>query len=253
MGTSGSSKGPKNSSPLVPPGVDDEPGKPLPEPEGQRFRGFRTEFGRAVAGGGKATLALALGKYARDATHGSTVGPRRFGSAYSTGAVLGETLANIAAGGTGQGPSGVDFSALRGQPVNIAAQEIARALAPDNIDADHITVAIQEAITEVLPDAGVFDPSLLTPDSLIQIMVEFFSRILFIEITNAAGDAWNHAPDATHATQTEADLLELIRVVVDKHFGPRMAQGFNGASRDEFRKLERAAMDEVWREWERQA
>ena len=48
MGTSGSSKGPKNSSPLVPAGVDDEPGKPLPEPEGQRFRGFRTEFGERL-------------------------------------------------------------------------------------------------------------------------------------------------------------------------------------------------------------
>lgn len=105
----------------------------------------------------------------------------------------------------------------------------------------------------MLPEAGVFDPSLLTPDSLVQIMVEFFSRILFIEITNAAGDAWNHAPDATHATQTEADLLELIRVVVDKHFGPRVAQGLAGATREEFRKLERAAMDEVWREWESQA
>lgn len=250
MGTSGSSKGAKNSSPLVPPGVDDEPGKPLPEPEGQRFRGFRTEFGRAVADGGTAGLSSALGRYARDATLGATVGPRRFGAAYTSGATLGQTLANIGAGGTGQGPSGVDFSSLIGQPVNVAAQEIARALAPENIDADHITVAIQEAITEVLPEAGVFDPSLLTPDALVQIMVEFFSRILFIEITSAAGDAWNHAPDATHATQTEADLLELIRVVVDKHFGPRVAQGLAGATRQEFRALERAAMDEVWREWE---
>jgi hypothetical protein len=253
MGTSGSSKGPKNSSPLVPPGVDDEPGKPLPEPEGQRFRGFRTEFGRAVTAGGTATLSSALAKYARDATLGSSVGPRRFGAAYSSGAALAETLANIGAGGTGQGPSGVDFSALTGQPINIAAQEIARALAPDNIDADHITAAIQEAITEVLPEAGVFDPALLTIDAMVQIMVEFFSRILFIEITNAAGDAWNHAPDAAHATQTEADLLELIRVVVDKHFGPRVAQGLSGATRAEFHKLERAAMDEVWREWENNA
>ncbi|MBS0247542.1 MAG: hypothetical protein JSR61_13065 [Proteobacteria bacterium] len=253
MGTSGSSKGPKNSSPLVPPGVDDEPGKPLPEPEGQRFRGFRTEFGRAVAGGGTANLTSALGKYAREATLGSAVGPRRFGAAYSSGAALADTLSNIAAGGTGQAPSGVDLSGLVGQPVNIAAQEIARALAPDNIDADSITAAIQEAITEVLPEAGVFDPSLLTPDALVHIMVEFFSRILFIEITNVAGDAWNHAPDAAHATQTEAALLELIRVVVDKHFGPRIAQGLNGATREEFHKLERAAMNEVWREWEDQA
>ncbi len=250
MGTSGSSKGPNSSSPLVPPGVDDEPGKPLPEPEGQRFRGFRTEFGRAAAGGGKAALASALGKYARDATYGSAVGPRRFGPAYRSGAALAETLTNLAGGGTGVAASGVDLSGLTGQPINVAAQEIARALAPDNADADQVTAAIQEAIIEVLPDAGVFDPSLLTPDAMIQILVEFFSRILFMEVTNTAGDAWNKAPDAQHATQTEGDLLELIRVVVDKYFSPRIAQGLAGANREEFRKLERQAMDEVWRAWE---
>jgi hypothetical protein len=251
MGTSGSSKGPKSSSPLVPPGVDDEPDKPLPEPEGQRFRGFRTEFGRAAAGEGRAALTSALGKYARDATYGRSVGPRRFGSAYQSGAALAETLSNLAAGGTAEAASGVDLSGLAGQRVELAAQEIARALAPDTIDSDQITAAIQEAITEVLPDAGVFDPSLFTPDTLVQILVEYFSRILFLEITDVAGDAWNKAPDAQHATQTEADLLELIRVVVDKHFAPRIAQGLGKVNREEFRKLERAAMDEVWGEWER--
>lgn len=250
MGTSGSSKGPKSSSPLVPPGVDDEPGKPLPQPEGQRFRGFRTEFGRA-AGGGTAALSSALGKYARDATYGSSVGPRRFGSAYQSGAVLADALRSLAGGGTAEAATGVDLSGLAGQPIHVAAQEIARALAPDTIDADQITTAIQEAITEVLPEAGVFDPALLTSDALVQIFVEYFSRILFLEITDVAGDAWNKAPDAQHATQTEADLLELIRVVVDKHFSPRIAQGLTTASREEFRRLERAAMDEVWREWER--
>lgn len=250
MGTSGSSKGPKSSSPLVPPGVDDEPGKPLPEPEGQRFRGFRTEFGRAAAGGGKDVLNAALGKYARDATQGSAIGPRRFGPAYSSGAALADALKNFAQGGPGLAPGGLDLTSLEGQPVNVAAQEIARALAPEGADADEVTAAIQEAITEVLPEAGVFDPSLLTPDALVQIMVEFFSRILFMEITATAGDAWNKAPDQQHATQTEADLLELIRVVVDKHFSPRLAQGLKNANREQFRKLERQAMDEVWREWE---
>lgn len=250
MGTSGSSKGPKSTSPLVPPGVDDEPGKPLPPPEGQRFRGFRTEFGRAAAGGGKEALNSALGKYARDATQGSAIGPRRFGPAYRSGAALADTLRDLAQGGSGLAPGGVDFSSLQGQPVNVAAQEIARALAPEGADADEVSAAIQEAITEVLPEAGVFDPSLLTPDTLVQIMVEFFSRILFMEITATAGDAWNKAPDAQQATQTEADLLELIRVVVDKHFSSRLAQGLANANREEFRRLERQAMDEVWREWE---
>lgn len=250
MGTSSSSKGPGSKSPLVPPHADADPQKPLPEPEGQRFRGFRTEFGRAAAGGGVATLKSALGKYARDATQGAAVGPRRFGPAYTSGATLAQALAELGAGGSGQTATGVDLSRLVGQPLDVAAQEIARALAPANADADQITAAIQEALAEALPDAELFDPASISADQLVQILVEFFSRILFQEITSTAGDAWNKAPDAQHATQTEADLLELVRVIVDKHMSPRFAQGLKNLSRDQIAALERAAIDEVWREWE---
>lgn len=102
----------------------------------------------------------------------------------------------------------------------------------------------------MLPEAEVFDPTTLTSDQLVQILVEFFSRILFQEITNTAGDAWNKAPDAQHTTQTEADLLELIRVVVDMHFSPRLTERLGKATRAEFKRLERAAMDEIWQGWE---
>jgi hypothetical protein len=57
-------------------------------------------------------------------------------------------------------------------------------------------------------------------DHLVQILAEFFSRILFQEITTTAGDAWNKALSAQHAAQTEVDLLELVRVVVGKHLSP---------------------------------
>jgi hypothetical protein len=156
----------------------------------------------------------------------------------------------LGSGGSGQNATGIDLSRLIGQPLNVAAQEIALALAPANADADQITAAIQEALAEALPDAELFDPTAITGDQLIQILVEFFSRILFQEITSTAGDAWNKAPDAQHATQTEADLLELVRVIVDKHLSPRLVQGLQNLSRDQIAALERAAVDEIWREWE---
>ncbi len=53
-------------------------------------------------------------------------------------------------------------------------------------------------------------------NQLVQILVEFFSRILFQEITTTAGDARNKALSAQHAAQTEVDLLELVCVVVGK-------------------------------------
>ena len=264
MGTSASSKGPKSNSPLVPPWADADDGAPLPEPEGQRFRGFRTEFGRAIGGaagtgsaggsGGAASgafLRSALGKYAREATGGSSVGPRRFGPAYAAGANLAQTIAELRSGGTGEDAAGVDLSELVGRPLDFAAQEIARALAPENEDADQVTAAIQEAMAEALPGVEVFDPASIKMDQIVQLLVEFFSRILFQEITNVAGDAWNKSPDAEMTTQTEAALLELVRVVVDKHLSPRLAAGNIGSlTRTQIAALERAAIEEVWREWE---
>jgi hypothetical protein len=250
MGTSASGKGPKSNSPLVPKHADANPNLPLPDPEGQRFRGFRTEFGRVAAGTSGASLRSAIRAYAREATGGSTYGPRRFGPAYTVGASLTEALTDLRGGGTGEQATGVDLSRLRGQPIDYAAQELARALAPPNADAELVAAAIQEAVAEALPEAEVFDPATISNDELIHLLVEFFSRIIFQEITAAAGKAWDQSKSPQQTTRLEADLLELVRVTVDKHLSPRLANGFENLSRAQLEAIERAAVDEVWREWE---
>lgn len=250
MGTSASGKGPKSSSPLVPPHADASPNVPLPEPAPQRFRSFRTEFGRVAAGAAGASLRSAVREYARSATGGSAVGPRRFGTAYIAGADLAQALTDLRAGRTAQGPAGVDLNHLRGQPIDYAAQELARALAPENADADLVATAIQEAIAEALPEVEVFDPATITNDQLIHLLVEFFSRILFQEITSTAGDAWNKSRSPRQTAKLEAALLELVRVTVDKHLSPRLANGISNFSRAQFQDIERAAIEDVWREWE---
>jgi hypothetical protein len=234
----------------VPEWADADPTAPLPPPEGQRFRGFRTEFGRVAAGAAGASLASALGKYAREASGGSSIGPRRFGPAYDAGAAFVGAIADLKAGGAGQTASGVDLRTLVGRPIDYAAQEIARALAPENADADQVAIAIQEAIAEVLPDVATFDPDAISVDQVIQILVEFFSRIIFQEITSVAGDSWNHSPSARHTTIVESNLLEIIRVTVDKHLSPRLANGLGNLNRQELAALQRNAVEEVWREWE---
>lgn len=250
MGTSASGKGPKSSSPLVPDHADANPDQPLPAPEGQRFRAFRTEFGRVAAGAAGASLRSAIRSYAREATGGSAVGPRRFGTAYTAGANLAQALADLRGGGTGEQTTGVDLSRLQGQPIDYAAQELARALAPPNADAELIATAIQEAIAEALPEVEIFDPGTISNDELIHLLVEFFSRIIFQEITTTAGKAWDYSETPQQTTRLEADLLELVRVTVDKHLSPRLANGFSDLSRAQLEAIERAAIDEVWREWE---
>lgn len=248
MGTSASGKGRTSKSPIVPAYADANPDKPLPEPVGQRFRAFRTEFGRAAAGAGAGSFLSALGKYARSATGGVEVGPRRFGPAYTSGGALFGLISDLQAGGTGEGTAGTDLSSLVGQPLGVAAQKIAEALAPANADQDVIRIAIQEAIAEALPDMDVFDPAALTADNVIALLVEFFTRCLFQEITSDAGDAWNKAESPERTVEAENELMDLIHATVDRHLSPALSGGLN-LSRAEVEEALRKAMDDVWTEW----
>jgi hypothetical protein len=191
-----------------------------------------------------------LRQYASEATGGSAVGPRRFGPAYTAGADLFGVMSDLGAGGTGEASAGQDLSRLVGQPMDVAAQEISDALAPDGADRDQVRVAMQEAIAEKLGDEGIFDPTQIGMDQITALMVEFFALILFQQISDAAGEASKRAPNVTRSTSTENDLLELVRAAMDKHLGPRLAAGLRGLSRDEIRTLEKDALRDIWRMWE---
>lgn len=249
MGTSSSAKGPGNRSPLVPPWADSEPGKPLPPAEGQRFRGFRTELGRVASGAG-GSMAKALGKYARDASGGSDYGPRRFGPSYIAGADLVGLIGALGEGGSGEAIAGKDLSQLAGQPLDVAAQEIANALAPENADGDQVRAAIQESISEVLGDQETFDPTTIGRDQIAALLVEFFARILFQEISVAAGEAWKRAPNVQRCTATENELFELVRAAMDKHLSPRLVGDLPSLTRAQIQTLEQAALRDIWRAWE---
>jgi hypothetical protein len=250
VGTSSSSKGPGSKSPLVPPWADAEPDAPLPAPEGQRFRGFRTAFGDFVGTGSRESLGSSLGKYASSATGGSGVGPRRFGPAYSAGGGLFQLLGEMQAGGTGAESVGTDLSALVGQSIDQAAQEIARAFTPANADADKIAAAIQEAISEALPNVDIFVLTTITDDQIILIMVEFLARILFQQVTEDAGNAWNKTMSGERTVRAEAELFDLVRTAIDKHLSPRLSHGIGQLNRDAVASLQKSAMEDVWREWE---
>lgn len=250
MGTSASGKGRNSQSPLVPDYADSNPEQPLPAPEGQRFRGFRTEFGRAVSGSGDGSFTSALGKYARDATGGTSVGPRRLGPAYTAGGGLVGLINELGQGGTGESSVGIDLSSLVGKPAGEAIEAIAQALAPENADADLIRIAVQEAMGEVFPDLDIFEPNTFSPDELIAVLVEYFSRVLFLEITNDAGDAWNKSPNQQRTVEAENELFDIIRASVDNHISPALAGDIQNLKRSDLEAIERSAIDDVWSEWE---
>lgn len=248
MGTSASSKGSGRNQPMVPPWADDLPGVPPPPPPPKRFQAFRTSFGRYLKGGDNAALRRALGHYARTSTGGSSVGPRRFGSVYTTGGDLYGILSSLGGDGAEAATQGLSKDSLTGQPLDVVCQRLSEALAPDNGDADRIREAINEAMFEVLDEVD-FDPNDLNEENIHRILAEYLSQTIFQEIVEEVGGSWANAPDENRTAEAESELLELIRVVVDKNLGSKLS-GANGLDKAAVGRFMRETVTEVWREWE---
>ena len=284
-----SDEGRSSDSPFVPDYADDDADEPLPEPAALRFRGFRVAFGRAVAGGGG--LEAALGKYARDATGGAAIGPRRFGPAYRAGGALFALLGDLRAGGSGEAIAGTDLSGLIGRPAGEACEAVALALAPRNGDADPIRISVQEALGEALAgapafdpgafdpgafdpgafdpaafdpaafdpaafdpaafDPAAFDPAALTAAGLVAVQVGFFAGVLFLDIAGDAGKAWNRAPDVRSTIDAEDRLREIVGRSVDNRLSPLLHGRIHRATRTEIEAFGRRAIELVWSDWEK--
>ncbi|WP_292641675.1 hypothetical protein [Mesorhizobium sp.] len=143
---------------------------------------------------------------------------------------------------------GLSKDSLNGQPLDVVCQRLAETLAPDNADKDRIRAAIDEAMVEVLGE-GEFDPDRLDEETVHRIISEYLSQSIFQDIVEEVGGSWANAPDEKRTPEAEAELLELIRVVVDKKLGARMS-GSTGVNKAAVERFMREAVTEVWREWE---
>lgn len=247
MGTSTSSKGPNNNSPLVPPWADVDGAGPGPEPQPNRFRGFRTALGRFVASGDRTYLHKALRGYARSATGGSTVGPRRFGAMAQTGGGLYGVL-NQLRNDPVNAP--VNLRALVGRSTREAINAIVDALVPENGDADRIRAALNEALATCLDGEAVFDFNNITDEVLMDVMVAYAAQCVFEQVVMDSDQAFAKAETPTQAEDAERDLFELVRVVTEKHMRPLLEGQLQAMTNAQMEAAQLAAIGEVWREWE---
>ena len=247
MGTSASSKGSGRDQPLVPPWADDEPGKPVPQAEPKRFQAFRRSFGKYLQTRDPRDLQRSLGHYARTATGGSSVGPRRFGSVYNTGGDLYSVLSSLGGDGTLADGRGLSQASLTGQPLDVVCQRLSDALAPANGDADRIRASINQAMIEVLGE-NEFDPARLDDETIQRILGEYLSQSVFQEIVEEVGGSWATGTE-TSTPEAEGALLETIRAVIEVNLGPRLEENGNIVQAD-IRQLMREAINEVWATWE---
>lgn len=247
MGTSASSKGSGRDQPLVPPWADDEPGEPVPKPEPKRFQAFRRSFGKFLQTGDRQDLQRSLGHYARTATGGSSIGPRRFGSVYNSGGDLYSVLSSLGGDGTLADERGFSKASLTGQPLDVVCQRLSEALAPANGDADRIRESIDQAMIEVLGEEE-FDPDRLDDETIQRILGEYLSQAVFQEIVEEVGGSWANGT-ATSTPEAEGALLETIRAVIEVNLSPRF-EGKSNIVQADIRQFMRETINDVWAAWE---
>jgi hypothetical protein len=251
MGTSASNGGSPASSPLVPPWADLDNQGPGPEPEGQRFRGFRTTLGRFVSSGDPAMGRGALGRFAASGLGGTATGVRRLAPAIAAGGRLGDLVADLAEGGTGQAVVGFDVTSLDGQEIGVAIERLVNALRPaGTTDDEAIRAALDEALSSVLSDEPEFDAELISLEMLDELLLKYAEEEIYLTVIGESGDAFDKSTDPLILIRRENELRELIRVVVDKDGRQLVSASLQHLGKGKFDKVVRDLFAKVLKTFE---
>lgn len=247
MGTSTSSKGANNRSPLVPPWADVDGKGPGPKPEPNRFQGFRTSLGRFVATGDGEALRKGLRAYVHTSTGGAANGPRRFGAMAQAGSGLFNALNALRVN-----PAAAPFNlgALAGRSTRELIDALVEALVPVNGDAERIRVALIEALATCLDGVEEFDFATITEETIIELMVTYTALCVFEQIVLDSNDAFTKAGSTDRAREAENELWELVQATTDKHMQPLLQNQIGQMNQADMQAAQLAAIREVWCEWE---
>lgn len=247
MGTSTSSRGPGSNTPMVPPWADTDGQGPGPTPPPQRFKEFRKSLGKYVSNGDREELHNAVGRYAKTATGGSTVGPRRFGAMAHAGGALFDALAQLR---NGVSPRGLNLEALDGLDTDVAIDLLAQALVPTNGDADRIRTAMNEALSECLQGHDDFDFAHITDEMLIEVMLVYVRQCVFQQIVLDSRDALGKAAESGRVEEAERELLALVGAATETHMRPLLSGDIRLMDGAQIAQVQLLAIRDIWIEWE---
>lgn len=281
MGTSSSSTGPNNQSPLIPswaeqsPPVTIEPAQDTGGPDGEnqgdkeidnekvqqeigkpsgpanpanRFAGARREFGNyAKAGGSSSDLRRSLKSYSKKGSGGGKNTSRRLAS----GITAGTGLLGVMRGDTVTvNNQSLSLNDLKGLSTDQAIDRIASHLAPDNADSDSVRIALDYALEEALPDTEDFDPDSFTEEVIQQAIGYYLTDLIFQDVVEGMGRAWFHVEPASKHQSMEVELRELIKVIAQEQLEKVTNGNPSNITRNNITKIQADAIAMTVEEWE---
>ena len=287
MGTSASSTGPNNKSPLLPPwaeqgepvqvgtgyggtqdGEDDQqeledkepsseidngkvqaqiPG-PVPNiPSPNRLTGARRSFGDYAKSDGNSSNLRGSLKKYSSSSGGGSGTSRRLASGITAGSGLLGMMQGDSVNANGRTLS---LSELNGLSTDQAIDRISEHLAPENGDADSVRLALDFALAEVLPEEESFDESMFTADVIQEAISCYLTDLIFQDVVNGMGKAWFHAEHPSKHHRMEEELRDLIKVITQSKVEKVMNDNGGNISQDNIAKVQIDAISLTVDEWE---
>jgi len=234
---------------LIPPWADD--GSPPPQPLPDRFRAFRGALGKAARTRNTEDFGTALRHYASKATGGGGTAARRFGPMAQDGARLVNVLSQLRSG-TIPTVNGVDLGALTGLPCDAAIDVLVTALSEGHGDSEKVRAAMQEALANALDGQAIFDPTQITDELLIQILQNYLSECVFLDIVANGAASLSKPESGAQAIEAENMLRETVKVAVDVAMQSSLQAGasLNHMTTSDLKQLQQQAIRDVWAAWE---
>lgn len=289
MGTSASSTGPNNKSPLLPPwaeqgdpvevgtvegvgdGHDDEQapdGADGNEPSQEIDNGKVQEQipGAApnIPSPNRLTGARrAFGVYAKSGGNSSNLrgSLKKYSRSSGGGSGTSRRLASGITAGSGllgmmQGDSvrvnnkTLSLSDLNGLSTDQAIDRISEHLTPENGDADSVRLALDFALAEVLPEEDTFDESMFTDEVVQEAISCYLTDLIFQDVVNGMGKAWFHAEHPSKHHRMEEELRDLIKVITQSKVEKVTRDGGGDISQNNITKIQIDAISQTVDEWE---
>ena len=275
MGTSASSTGQNNKSPLIPPWAErSDPiqfGPSDGADEGQNFadtdgHDSNNDLNQEIDNGkvqqqipGAVDVAArpnrlaaarrSFGKFASGIDSSSNL--RNSLKKYAKGSGGGSGTSRRLASGISAGTALFRMmSDLNGLTTDQAIDRITEHLTPENGDADAVRIALDYALAEALPDDEDFNAALITDDVMHEILSCYLTDLIFQDIVTGMGKAWFHTEHASKHHRMEEELRELVKVVTQEQVEKVMRGNTGNITKDNITQLQIDAITQTVEVWE---
>src|SRR5690606_27455397 len=116
---------------------------------------------------------------------------------------------------------------------------------PDDGDADHARVCLNEALSECLEGHAKFDPTKLTDELIVELLLAYVRNCVFEHIVTESKDAFTKG-DLKAIQQAERALRSLVHAAVDEHMRHLLSNPQKQLTGQDVATAQREALREIW-------